>query len=272
MSDYFTYNKDSTIPDTAFRISPSQISRFFDDTTSWYREFLLGEEGFTGNTSTELGSCVHAAAEMFVKEGVIHYDLINSYIDSLSAEFDQSFIRQQYPGMVDALLNSYLTTNIPTASELFLSSEILPNIYLAGTLDSIAPDNQTIVDYKTTSSKSPPSKISRPYYFQQLAYAYLARKAGYNINFIRLVFITTNETDRYSEKTGKRLKDYPSTVSIVNHQITPTDMEIIEHTIKLIAESVQTWQSNPDLRYLLAQDYRLKPKPPAKLFINKGDN
>lgn len=267
MTNYFAYNTNSDVPTDAFRISPSQISRFFDDTTHWYREMLLDEEGFTGNTATELGSCVHAALEMYVKEGTVHYDQINSYIDSLSSDIDKSFIHYQYPGMVDILLNQYLITNKPSASELFLSTEITPGVYAAGTLDSIIGD--TIVDYKTTSSKSPPNKISRSYWFQQLTYAYIARKHGYNINRIRLVFVTTNEMNRYSEKTGKRLKDYPSQLSIINYEITNTDMEIIENTLKLIADSVTLWNSNPELRYVLAQDYRFKPTPKPKLFTKK---
>ena len=266
LNDYFTYNKGSDLPADAFRISPSQISRFFDDTPSWYREFLLGEEGFTGNTSTELGSVVHAAAEMYSKEGTIYYDQLDAYINSLPSDMDKAFIFEQYPGMVEVLINQYLSFNKPIVSELFLSTEVLPGIYLAGTLDSIASDTITLADYKSTSSNSPPTKISRPYYFQQLAYAYLARKHGYDIRFIRLIFITTNELNRVSDKTGKRLKDYPSVVSTVNYEITPTDMDIIENTIKLVAESVQSWQTNPELRYLLAQDYRLKLKQRPKLF------
>lgn len=268
MKDYFTYNSGSDLPKDAFRISPSQISRFFDDTTNWYREFLLGEEGFQGSTATELGTCVHAAAEMYAKESTVHYNQIDKYIMSLRGDFDLSFIQEQYPGMVEVLINDYLSKNVPTESELFLSHELLPNIYIAGTIDSILGD--TIIDYKTTSSKSTPNKISRPYWFQQLTYAYLARKHGYDIKRIRLVFITTNEMNRISEKTGKRLKDYPSIVNTINYEISDLDMEIIENTLKLISESVQTWKENPELQYLLCQDYRLKRKPKPVLF-KKGD-
>lgn len=266
--NYFGYNTGSTLPSDAFRISPSQISRFFDDTTNWYREFLLGEEGFTGNTATCLGNCVHAAAEMVVKEGVVYYDQIENYISSIDdPEIDTTFIREQYPGMIDVLLSDYLLANKPSETEKFLHAEILPGIYAAGTIDSI--HGSTIVDYKTTSSKSPPSKISRPYWFQQLTYAYIANHNGYNIDRIRLVFVTTNEMNRYSEKTGKKLKDYPSQVSIVNHLITPQDMEIIDNTLKLIAHSVKTWKEQPDLQFLLAQDFRLFPKPKPKLFVKE---
>jgi len=263
-TNYFEYNAGSDLPSDAFRISPSQISRFFDNSTAWYREMLLGEEGFTGSTASALGNCIHAAAEMYAKEGKIHYDQIDAYINQLPSDHDIPFIQSQYPGMVDILLNEYLTSNLPTESELFLSHEIRPNIYAAGTIDSIR--GTAIIDYKTTSSKSPPNKISRPYWFQQLVYAYLARKNGYTINSIRLVFITTNEMNRYSEKTGKQLKDYPSIVHVVTHEITDIDMEIIENSLNLIAESVQTWKENPEIRYLLAQDYRLKPKASPKLF------
>ena len=112
--DYFSYNVGSDIPKDAFRISPSQISRFFDNTNEWYREFLLGEEGFTGNTATALGNCVHAAAEMFAKEGVVHYDQIEKYISDLKGDYDTSHIKSQYTGMVDVILSNYLRTNTIT--------------------------------------------------------------------------------------------------------------------------------------------------------------
>ncbi len=262
--DYFSYNVNSTVPKDAFRISPSQISRFFDNTSDWYREFLLGEEGFTGNTATALGNCVHAAAEMYVREGVIHYDQIEAYITGLDSEHDKHFIRSQYNGMIDTLLSNYLSKVSPSDAEVFEACEILPGIYAAGTIDAIVGD--TIVDYKTTSSKSPPSKMSRTYWFQQMTYAYVARKNGRKINRVKLVYVTTNDMNRVSEKTGKRLQDYPSVVKEITHEITDLDMEIIHNTLHLIAESVQLWNTNEDLRHILCQDMRLKPKEKPKLF------
>ena len=64
-----------------------------------------------------------------------------------------------------------------------------------------------------------------------------------------------------SEKTGKPLKDYPSEVSVVTEEVTQDNLDLIGSCLQLVAESVQTWHDKPELRHLLAQDLRLKPKP-----------
>lgn len=266
MKDYFSYNDGAGIvPEDHFRISPSQLSRFLDSTSQWYREFLLGEApAFAGNTASELGTCVHAGAQMYAETGEIYFDQIASYITSISnPEVDPSRIFEQHEPMLDALVNQYLSFNMPSDTELFLYKEIIPGIGVGGSIDSII--GSTIVDYKTTSSLTPPKTISRPYWFQQMAYVWLARMNGYSINTIRLVFITAQEVNRISEKTGKSLKDYPSTVTLVEHHVTDQDIEIIDSTLKLVAHSVKAWNDQPEIRHLLAQDWRLRPTPSLKL-------
>jgi len=269
--DYFGYNTGTdVVPSDVFRISPSQISKFFDSTTNWYREHLLGESGFTGNTNTALGNCVHAAAEMYVREGTVRNDLITNYVVSLDSTYDKSFILEQYPGMANILINDYLRFNMPDKTELFLATEVIPSVWCGGSLDGYLSSG-IITDYKTTSSKTPPKNISRPYWFQQMTYAWIARKLGMKVDSFRLIYITTNELNRVSEKTGKPLKDYPSTVTVLNHVITDLDIEIIDNSINLIAKSVDKWNTNPELRYLLAQDMRLQlPQKRESKFFNKG--
>ena len=264
----FEYNNGKGIvPDGAWRLSPSQASRFFDSTSQWYREMLMNEApAFTGSTASELGTVVHACAQMYAETSTIDFNAVSAYIDSLSSEIDTAYIREQYPTMVHTLIDSYLSTHRPQRTELFLWHEVLPGIGVGGSIDSIY--GRTIVDYKTTSALSPPDKFGRNYFFQQLLYAYLCRKNNIEVNTLRLVFITTNQVNRISETTGKPLKDYPSTTSIVDHVITPDDWNFIESVADLICHSVDTWNKHPELRYLLAQDYRLKSmfKAPPKLF------
>lgn len=280
--DYFRYdNGEGIVPEGAFRISPSQLSRFFDEGNAWWREFLMGESGFSGNTATELGTCVHSAANMYTTEGVVHHDQIINYINSLTTEFDKDYIKEQYPQMVDALINEYLSTNKPHITEKFLWKELLPGIGVGGSLDSIKfagnssnlesmykLRGNTIIDYKTTSSKTTPTRFSRSYYFQQLAYVWLCKQHGIDIEFIKLLFITTADVNRISEKTGKRLQDYPSTTSFLLHQVTDQDMELIDGVLRMVAQSVQLWKTNPELRWALAKDWRLYEPPKPKLFLN----
>jgi hypothetical protein len=285
MTDYFAYNDGKDIiPTGAFRISPSQASRFFSETHLWYREMLLDEaKSFTGSTSTELGTCVHVCAQMFVETGTIDHNAINQYISTLGPDFDKAYIREQYPPMADALITSYLQYHRPSVTEKFLWKETLPGIGVAGSLDSIyfpkgttraistpgiSLDSGIIVDYKTTSSRTQVTRMPRSYYIQQMMYWWLAKQHGYDISTIRLVYITTQEVNRISDKTGKPLKDYFSECYTLDHVITSDDKNIIENVIDLISESVDTWNKKPELRYLLAQDYRLKTMfaPTAKIF------
>jgi hypothetical protein len=224
----------------------------------------MGETGFTGSTATHLGSAVHTGIEMYVREGTVNYKVINDHVNAITdVEIDKTHILKQYGPMLEAVL-PFVEANKPTEVEKFVFHEILPGIGAGGSIDALR--NDTIIDWKTTGSKSPPTKFSRNYWFQQMTYAWVLKQQGININFLKLVFITQEEVNRVSEKTGKPLKDYPSVYSVVTEEVTEDKLELIGSCLKLIAESVQAWNNNPDLRYLLAQDYRLKPKPKPIIF------
>lgn len=262
---YFEYNTGKDITGDAFRISASQVSNFLDNTNSWYREHLLGEGGFEGNTGSNLGTCVHGAIEMYINEGVVDWDIVHNYIDSITdPEVDINLIHEQVEPMVNAAL-TYVDNYIPpkVETEKFVFHELIPNYGAGGSIDVLVGD--TIIDWKTTSQKSPITKFSRNYWFQQLTYAYVLKQQGINVRYIKLVYITRNETGRVSEKTGKALKDYPSQIYEVVEEVTDEALEIVGNTLKLIAESVKTFNEHPELRHLLAQDWRLKINKP-KLF------
>lgn len=271
MNQYFNYNDGAGIvPENAFRISASQLSRFFDQTSQWYHEFLLGEEGFQGNTSTELGNCVHAAAAMYTDTKSVDKIAISNYIDTLigKPDVDTRVIREQHKPMIEALINQYLARNVPTHREEFIWQEILPGIGVGGSCDAYDANTGTIIDYKTTSSKSAPSSFYRSYWFQLMTYAWIYKQMDRPVNKLRLVYVSRNETGRISETTGKPMKDYPSTVWTLEHTITEQDMNIINGCINTVANSVKLWNENPELRFALAQDWRLYEKPKPELFVN----
>ena len=162
-TDYFAYNP-GTLPADHFRISASQLSRFFDSTSQWYHEFLLGSApAFTGSTASHLGTCVHAAAAMYFDSAQVDHAAINTFISTLPADIDQAEIRAQLPHMIPTLL-SYLARNQHTHSEEFISYEVLPGIHVGGSIDSYDERLGLIVDFKTTSGRIPTS-FPRPYYF-----------------------------------------------------------------------------------------------------------
>jgi hypothetical protein len=257
--NYFEYNTGDDVTSGAFRISASQLSKFFDRTSEWYHENLLGEKGFTGNTATHLGTVVHAGIEMFVTEGEVNWIALEEYISSIEdPEVDKDHIFSQFEPMIGAVL-PFVENNMPTEVEKFVFHELLPGIGAGGSIDALRGD--TIIDWKTTGAKTPPTKFSRNYWFQQMTYAWVLKQQGIDIRYLKLVFVTQNDTGRVSEKTGKPLKDYPSQVSVVTEEVTEEGLDIIGSCLNLVAESVQTWHNNPELRHLLSQDMRLKPKP-----------
>jgi len=266
---YFKYNASSNLPTTAFRIAPSQLSSFFDNTSQWYRENLLGEvPAFTGSTASELGTIVHAAAHMYHDTRKVDRAAIEAYINTLPPDIDRTVIREQYPIMVETLINSFLSTNLGTHAEHFIPKEILPNIYVAGTIDSYCQNRKRIRDFKTMGSLDTarlPTSFPRAYWFQQMSYAYAMIKNGFEVDYLDLVYITRNNTGRYNDK-GKALKDYPSQVHIITEPVTNDTLSIIEGVLKLVAHSVQHWNTHSEHRYLLAQDFRLYPKPKPSLF------
>ena len=262
--NYFEYNNGEDVTKGAFRIGASQVSKFFDKTSEWYHENLLGVEGFTGNTATNLGTVVHAGIEMFVTEGDINWSALEEYVMSIQdPEVDINHILNQYEAMISAVL-PFVEQNMPDEVEKFVFHEILPGIGAGGSIDAIRGD--TIMDWKTTSAKSPPTRFSRNYWFQQMTYAWVLKQQGIDIRFLKLVYITQNETGRVSEKTGKPLKDYPSQYSVVTEEVTQDNLDLIGSCLNLVAESVKTFRENKDLRHLLAQDMRLKPAAKPILF------
>lgn len=272
MHDYFKYNEGyDQLPEGAFKVSPSRLSKFFDATSAWYDENLQGGEGFTGNTASHLGTVVHALAEAYVKEGQFLSDsLVEEYLDSIQdPEVDKDYIRMQYPIMAATLRDQFLCKNDFATTEAFIHKKIKKHVYAAGSTDALLVDH-TLVDYKTTSALSAPTSISRNYWFQQMTYVWIYRHIGIPVNRFKLVYVTTNDVGRVSEKTGKPLKDYPTEVVELVHDVSSNDMEIIENCLKVVADSVIAWDEMPEIRHLLSQDYRNKQLLRSDVFKNRG--
>jgi hypothetical protein len=172
--------------------------------------------------------------------------------------------------MVDTLL-PFMESNPTTEAEKFIYYEILPGIGAGGSIDALCGDHVvaedgtitytgevTIRDWKTSSALSPPNKFSRNYWFQQMVYSWVLKQLGITVSKIQLVYITRSVTGRVSEKTGKPLKDYPSQLAVVTEEVTDESLALIGSCLQLIAESVQAWNTQPELHHLLSQDLRLR--------------
>lgn len=253
-------NGKGVLPEGAFRISPSQFNTFMTKPHEWYREQILREVGFTGSTSSVLGTIVHYIAECVGKDEIPDKDEINNYINNFEKdeEVDCQVVRDNYLLMAETLVNDYVLKNKPTEVEPFVKYELQEGYFPSGSIDAIYGD--CIVDYKTYNSKTKPKKIPLNYKYQLLIYAYICRKNNKDINRIRLVYVNRNIDGGVSVKTGKPLKSYPPEVTVLTEQITNDDMEFIESLLNLCIETVKKYRESPELAYLLFRDYRLKGK------------
>lgn len=254
-------NGKNILPENAFRISASQFNLFMTKPHQWFREQVLGEKSFTGNTASVLGTIIHYIAECVSLEKEVRKDHIEMYISSFenNEEVDTSEIRSQYKQMAETLVNGYILKNQSNFSdaEPFEYIEILPGIFPSGSIDrveKVGDGTLRIVDYKTYNSKTKPKSIPMNYKYQLLIYAYLYG----NVSEIRLVYINRFIEGGISDKTGKPLKSYPPEVTVLTEQVTKEDIDFIVSVLKLCAETYQTYLDKPEMAYLLYRDYRLK--------------
>lgn len=260
---YLEYNNGTgELPEGAFRISASRFNLFMTAPHVWYREAVLGEEGFTGNTSSVIGTIVHgvAAAKANGEEPVLA-DIeryINTFTDN--PEVDLETVRNDWRPMAMTLVNDYVLHQTFTAVEPFVSHEMYEGYYPSGSIDAV--QNGMIVDYKTYNSATRPSSIPMNYRYQLLIYAYICIKNNTPIDRIRLVYISRpRDTRSISEKTGKPIgKISPPEVTVLTESITSDDIDFIESVLSLCIETVITAKDHPELAYMLFRDYRLKEK------------
>ena len=239
------------------RISPSSVANFFSATRQWYGETLLNEPGFEGSDATILGNIVHYFAEQAGKGITVSNatQLVSDYLDTQACE-NRAEIESLWKDMASTLIAGCITGKPkPTLVEYFSFDKLLPGIYVAGTCDALIPignGTYSIRDYKTTATK--PYGIPYHYRLQAQVYAYLLTKQGYPVSQIELQYVT------------RPTKTLPCRHFSFIEPFTDEDLAKVEGQLKLIADSVHTWNTHPELRYLLMQDYRLKPPPPPILF------
>jgi len=278
-------NGTGVLKEGDFRISASGLADYFSNTRQWFGDNLMDEKSFSGNNATLRGTAVHWILETYAKTqdfGPEEKQELENYImkctdpeyEDYIEDSDKENVNTQYKVMGQTAVNNYLQDNMPVCVEPFVTTEILPGIHAGGSIDALnnghpMGDNDIeslrgtggicITDYKSSSAKSLPDAINFKQRLQLLEYVYVLKKEyDITVDRIRIVYITTDDCGRISEKTQKPLKDYPSQVKVITENVFSHDIEYIEGILKLIADSVHRWNTVPADRYLLAQDHRLK--------------
>lgn len=241
----FDYNEIELPVDGHFKISPSGIGKFFEMPSVWYRDNFLGENSFTGNTASYLGTILHAIAEAVAKGESTDREEVEAFLDIIDdPDVDKEMIRDHYPEMSSALINQYVLKNMPDRIEEGIYAKVKNGIYVGGTFDAVQGD--TLIDYKSASSKPRTDSMVFNYKIQLLAYAWILKQSGVEINRLRLVYVT------------RRTKTLPSRLFEVNHMITGEDWTLIEETLNLMADTVIKQWEEPSLIPLLYKSMKLK--------------
>ena len=241
----FEYNAIK-VPEGHMKISPSQIAKFFNYPSLWYKDNFTDAEGFTGNTATELGTIVHACAETVALNETVNRDEIDDYIDSIDNEdVDKAEIRKHWYEMSHLLINEYVLKNVPDLVEHSTQLDLGDKISLAGTLDSYY-NNGVVTDYKTKGSKPKTDAIPWEYWVQLMAYAKMLKEEGKEVNRLRIVWIV------------KPTKTLPARLFVVNHEISDKDWKEFDDVLTIMVDTIKLTRSNPEYIHILYKSMNLK--------------
>lgn len=163
-------------------LRPSSVRSFFETPDKWYRNHILEEDKFEGNTATYLGSVVHKFAESYY-----NLDDFNPHeiLEEAPEGVDKALILAEYPAMCKQLEKKYLSKHgKPELIEHFMKANLTDDIIMQGTCDAYY--DGVLVDYKTSSK----AKKDISEYTQQLnIYAYLLSLTGREVHTLRVVNI-----------------------------------------------------------------------------------
>ena len=248
------------LPDCKFLISPSQLAKFYENPALWYKEEIEHDRQFKGNTSTVLGTICHYIYECVTEGKEVTRDIINKELfqfladnPELADEVDVDAVKVDYPLVSAEVVNSYILPmkelGTKSHSETSLAYKLRNGIYAAGTCDRIEEDDDslTIVDFKTVAKKPSELVIPDHYKRQLMCYAYMARETFKKpIDKIRIVYGV-----RPQKTIGARCIE-------VSEQVTDELWEMIDHDFKLISDTFEACERDPNLIYLIFKDYGLK--------------
>lgn len=248
----FEHTQVALPEDATFKISPSGISKFFDSPVLWYKEHILGEKEFQGNTATTVGTLVHYCAEQKILGQPIDYNLINEEIRKIdNPDVDKEEVMSAWEIQKDVLFDEYLNHQTIDEAEAQLCHKVKEGVYVAGSCD--ARQGSTVIDFKNVSKK-PRDTIPFNYFIQLMAYAYMYKQQGVFIDKIQLVY------------TVRPTKTLPARLIVVSQLIKDEDWEMIENTLELIADTVLKSRECPELNYLLFKSMQFKEKEKPILF------
>lgn len=260
ISEY--YDGMDNFPLGSIKISPSGAQDFFDSTSYWYRQNLLDEDGFQGNTGSLLGNIIHYAAETLTIP--TEYEVLE-YLTTQTCEYEVEVILANYGAMCRTIveyLNSEQVTIV--SKENFIHTHLEDIVHVGGTYDAmyetteytdrfgeIHTGNFTILrDYKSTSQKPTDDyAFTKKYRFQLYIYVYILKRLGITIDAIELLYVS------------RATKTLPPRIFSYIEKVDDNTLETTMSKLNLIKDSILEFVDKPHLRHLLSQDNNLKNVP-----------
>lgn len=237
-------------------VSASTIDTFFKDT----REFLNiidGNPTFKGNDSTVLGTLVHyIASQTVMNKQIDRTEMYDYFCENSSYITDSDLLDKAFE--ISETLIPYIKNNIHSYKycEDRFNHKVSDNFMLCGTTDLVVGDE--LIDFKTTKDQKKIYTFPEHYISQLSTYIYLLKNNNIEINRFALIWITVPNTNRISEKTGKRLKEYPTQINKISMEVNNEILNNIEKKLKLISDSIELSISNPEYKHIIFKDYDLK--------------
>lgn len=213
-------------------LRPSSIRSFHETGAKWYKNHILDEDKFEGNTATYLGTIVHKFAEAFY---TLESWNPHEILDDAPEDVDKAVILAEYPAMCKELEDRYLNAHDkPELIEHFMQYNISEEMLIKGTCD--AYDKGVLIDYKTSAK----AKKDISEYTQQLnIYAFLLSLTNREVHTLRVVNIV---------RATKTLKPR------VHMLECKADIQEGKRLVQLMADKTKLALDNPNFKDLIFTD------------------
>ena len=231
-------------------ISPSRMGKLYENPSEWYRETVLHEGGFEGNTASFIGSICHYIYKCFTesrgecdKEEIRKKveDDMREYLMVHPLEVDIEGVLDIYPRVCNIVLKDYVRRyrDVDCVCERGYYTRLSDDIVLAGTIDRYEYVDGVICDYKTVGSKPNLEKLPIGYRLQLMSYWKILHDNGTEARKLRLI---------YGVKPSVRLE---ARCFVVEEDITEAYCKQIEYICRNICKSISICDNDPRMSKLL---------------------
>lgn len=250
MGNIFEHQSMEYDKDYKYVISPSRMGKLYDKPNEWYRETVLHESGFEGNTASMIGSICHYIYKCFTEsKGEVDKDRIHErvegdmreYLMNHAIECDVEAVLDIYPKVCNVVLNDYVRRyrDVDCVCERGYYTRLREDIVLAGTMDRYEYVDGIICDYKTVGTKPNLEKLPIGYRLQLMSYWKILHDNGTEAKKLRII---------YGVKPSIRLE---ARCFVVEEDITDAYCKQIEYICKNICDSISICDKHPEMSRLI---------------------